>query len=86
MAEPDSLVTQIKKLGEKLDEARAMISQVFIGQDRVVDLALITILSGGHGILVGLPGLGKTQLVETLSIVMGLDGNRLQLFQLFQRG
>ena len=39
MAEPDSLVTQIKKLGEKLDEARAMISQVFIGQDRVVDLA-----------------------------------------------
>ena len=78
MAEPDSLVTQIKKLGEKLDEARAMISQVFIGQDRVVDLALITILSGGHGILVGLPGLGKTQLVETLSIVMGLDGNRVQ--------
>ena len=78
MAELDSLVTQIKKLGEKLDEARAMISQVFIGQDRVVDLALITILSGGHGILVGLPGLGKTQLVETLSIVMGLDGKRVQ--------
>ena len=39
MAEPNSLVTQIKKLGEKLDEARAMISKVFIGQDRVVDLA-----------------------------------------------
>ena len=78
MTEANKLVTQIEKLGEKLDEVRAMISQVFIGQDRVVEQILITLLSGGHAILVGLPGLGKTKLVEALSIVMGVHGNRVQ--------
>ena len=78
MTEANKLVTQIEKLGEKLDEVRAMISQVFIGQDRVVEQILITLLSGGHAILVGLPGLGKTKLVEALSVVMGVDSNRVQ--------
>ena len=78
MTEANKLVTQIEKLGEKLDEVRAMISQVFIGQDRVVEQILITLLSGGHAILVGLPGLGKTKLVEALSVVMGVHGNRVQ--------
>ena len=55
-----------------------MIRGVFIGQERVVDLVLITLLCGGHGVLVGLPGVGKTRLVEALSTVMGLRGNRVQ--------
>ena len=78
MTQADTLVTQIKELSTKLDQARSMIRQIFIGQDRVVDLVLTTLLCGGHGILVGLPGLGKTRLVEALSTVMGLHGNRVQ--------
>ena len=78
MTQADTLVTEIEELSTKLDQARSMIRQIFIGQDRVVDLVLTTLLCGGHGILVGLPGLGKTRLVEALSTVMGLDGNRVQ--------
>ena len=63
MTQADTLVTQIEELSTKLDQARSMIRQIFIGQDRVVDLVLTTLLCGGHGILVGLPGLGKTRLV-----------------------
>ena len=72
------LVPQIEALGEKLVHARESISKRFIGQERVVDLCLATLVSGGHGLLIGLPGLGKTRLVGTLSTVMGLDSNRIQ--------
>ena len=78
MTKADLLITQIEDLSKKLDQSRNMIREVFIGQDRVVDLVLITLLCGGHGVLVGLPGLGKTRLVEALSTVMGLHGNRVQ--------
>lgn len=72
------LVAQIEKLGAKLGEARTSISARFIGQPRVVDLTLTALICGGHAVLIGLPGLGKTRLVDTLSTVMGLDGNRIQ--------
>jgi len=72
------MVVQIEALGEKLGQAKASINRRFIGQERVVDLTLTALLCGGHALLVGLPGLGKTRLVETLSTVMGLDGNRVQ--------
>lgn len=72
------LVTEIEALGEKLIRARDSIARRFIGQERVVDLTLAALVSGGHGLLIGLPGLGKTRLVNTLSTVMGLDGNRIQ--------
>ena len=72
------LVTQIETLGGKLAEARASIAKRFIGQDSVVDLTLTSLLCGGHALLIGLPGLGKTMLVDTLSTVMGLNGNRIQ--------
>jgi MoxR-like ATPase len=78
MSEAEDMVAQIEALGEKLAEAKASITNRFIGQERVVDLTLTALLCGGHGLLVGLPGLGKTRLVETLSTVMGLDGNRVQ--------
>ncbi|MDO7630460.1 MAG: MoxR family ATPase, partial [Loktanella sp.] len=58
--------------------ARASIGKRFIGQPRVVDLTLTALICGGHAVLVGLPGLGKTRLVDTLSTVMGLHGNRIQ--------
>jgi len=72
------LVQEIEALGDKLAAARASVARRFIGQDRVVDLVLSTLLCGGHGLLIGLPGLGKTRLVETLSTVMGLNGARVQ--------
>lgn len=78
MSEPDDLLIEIEALQKKLQQARDSITRQFIGQERVVDLTLSTLLCGGHGLLIGLPGLGKTLLVETLSTVMGLDGNRIQ--------
>jgi MoxR-like ATPase len=78
MSQADNLVEEIETLEAKLAEARASITRRFIGQERVVDLTLTALLCGGHALLIGLPGLGKTRLVETLSTVMGLDGNRVQ--------
>lgn len=78
MPTDEQLVTDIETLGGKLAQARASIAKRFIGQDTVVDLTLASLLCGGHALLIGLPGLGKTRLVDTLSTVMGLNGNRIQ--------
>ncbi|QFS84563.1 ATPase family associated with various cellular activities (AAA) [Roseivivax sp. THAF40] len=78
MAEAEDLVAEIEALEGKLAEAKTAITRRFIGQEQVVDLTLSALLCGGHALLIGLPGLGKTRLVETLSTVMGLDGNRVQ--------
>ncbi len=78
MSDDKDLLAGIENLEERLAEARASITQSFIGQEQVVDLSLATLLSGGHGLLVGLPGLGKTRLVDTLATVMGLNINRVQ--------
>lgn len=78
MTEASDMVADIEQLGEKLARAKTSITSRFIGQERVVDLTLTALLCGGHGLLIGLPGLGKTRLVETLSTVMGLDGKRVQ--------
>ncbi|SFS00498.1 AAA family ATPase [Yoonia litorea] len=78
MAEDADLVAEIEALGTKLAAARDSISARFIGQERVVDLTLSALICGGHAVLIGLPGLGKTRLVDTLSTVMGLKGNRIQ--------
>ncbi len=78
MSDPADLVAEIEALEAKLAEAKASITRRFIGQERVVDLTMTALLCGGHGLLIGLPGLGKTRLIETLSTVMGLHGNRIQ--------
>ncbi|MFT6775185.1 MAG: MoxR-like ATPase, partial [Paracoccaceae bacterium] len=75
---PDDLLPRIEALGETLIAARAQIARRVIGQENVVELALTALLSGGHALLVGAPGLAKTRLVETLGTVMGLQGNRIQ--------
>jgi MoxR-like ATPase len=76
--ETEALVAEIERLGARLAEVKASINRRFIGQGQVVDLVLASILCGGHALLVGLPGLGKTRLVDTLSTVLGLKGNRVQ--------
>ncbi|WP_374307066.1 AAA family ATPase [Methylocella sp.] len=63
---------------DRIGAARAAIETVIFGQARVVEEALATLLAGGHGLLVGVPGLAKTRLVETLGTVLGLDGRRVQ--------
>jgi MoxR-like ATPase len=78
MPDAENLVAEIEILGKKLVAAKASIAQAIIGQDEVVNLSLAAMLSGGHALLMGLPGLGKTLLVDTLSTVMGLNGKRIQ--------
>ena len=66
------------KASDQLQKAKQGVGAVILGQDKVVDLSMAAILSGGHALLVGVPGLAKTLLVETLGTVMGLDGKRIQ--------
>ncbi len=73
-----ALATKIEKIGGLLGKAKKEVAKRVIGQDDVVEQSLITLLSGGHGLLVGVPGLAKTRLVEALGTVMGLDNNRVQ--------
>ena len=76
--EQEHLVVEIEELGDRLAAARASIGKVIFGQTHVVDLSLTTLLSGGHALLIGVPGLGKTRLVETMGLVLGLEDSRIQ--------
>jgi MoxR-like ATPase len=72
------LVDRIEETGAKIQKVREATANVIFGQDRIIDLALITVLSGGHALLIGVPGLAKTSLVETLGAVLGLENKRIQ--------
>jgi MoxR-like ATPase len=74
----DAIVRNAEATLEMIGRAREAIHTVIFGQERVVDLTLVTLLAGGHGLLVGVPGLAKTKLVETLGTVLGLDARRVQ--------
>lgn len=79
VAQADSqLVDRIEEVGAKIGRVRETTSSTIFGQERVIDLALITLLSGGHALLIGVPGLAKTSLVETLGTVLGLENKRIQ--------
>ncbi len=71
-------VDDADRLADRLALVRSRIGEVIYGQQRVVAEVLTALLSGGHALLVGAPGLGKTLLVETLGIVLGLDARRVQ--------
>ncbi|WP_420402266.1 AAA family ATPase [Nisaea sp.] len=71
-------VEKIDALGARMAKARAQVEAVIFGQRDVVDQTLTTVLAGGHALLIGVPGLAKTRLVETLGIVLGLDDKRIQ--------
>jgi MoxR-like ATPase len=77
-ADAAQLINEIEALGHRLRSVRDRIGRVIFGQHDVVDQALITLLAGGHTLLVGVPGLAKTRLVETLGTVLGLDDKRVQ--------
>lgn len=78
MSETESLETRATKASYKLKTAHKAVEQIIFGQDKTITLCLSSILSGGHFLIVGLPGLGKTKLVETLGTVLGLENNRIQ--------
>jgi MoxR-like ATPase len=79
---PIALDTGVAEAAEaalaSIGKARTEIGRAIFGQQEVVDLAIITVLAGGHGLLVGLPGLAKTRLVDTMGTVLGLDARRVQ--------
>src|SRR5438132_935183 len=74
----DMIVRAAESTAVHIRAAKAAIGGVIFGQDRVVEQALVTVLSGGHALLVGVPGLAKTKLVETMGTVLGLEARRIQ--------
>jgi MoxR-like ATPase len=71
-------VVAIQNLVQKRIELKKEISKIIVGQDDVVDQILLSIFSGGHALLVGVPGLAKTLMVNTISQALGLDFKRIQ--------
>ena len=74
----DMIVRAAETTADHVRAAKAAIGTVIFGQDKVVEQALVTILSGGHALLLGVPGLAKTKLVDTMGTVLGLDARRIQ--------
>ncbi|CAM1629402.1 AAA lid domain [Bartonella apihabitans] len=76
--DPAEIIADFDTIKKTFDTLRTTIDKVVFGQSNVVENSIITILSGGHALLVGVPGLAKTRLVETLGTVLGLDQKRIQ--------
>ena len=72
------MASRIDALGEKMATVRDRIGRIIFGQSRVVDQTIITLLAGGHALVIGVPGLAKTRLVETLGVVLGVTAKRVQ--------
>jgi len=75
---PGDLAGVIDSLSQRIELVRRQLGQVIFGQEQTVEQALISILSGGHVLLIGVPGLAKTKLVDSLGTVLGLQANRVQ--------
>lgn len=71
-------VDAAKQLQQSYDALRAEIAKVIVGQDKIVEQLLISLLARGHCLLVGVPGLAKTLLIRTLAEVLELSFNRIQ--------
>src|SRR3979411_1601537 len=74
----DVIVRSAEQVAGKIRAARDAISTVLFGQERGSENTLVTILAGGHALLIGVPGLAKTKLVDTLGTTLGLDAKRIQ--------
>jgi MoxR-like ATPase len=72
------IVARVEAAGDRIQRVQKAVGSVIFGQELVIERTLITILAGGHGLLVGVPGLAKTLLVETLGRTLGLDAKRIQ--------
>src|SRR5579863_6075556 len=74
----DGPAARVERAADTLGKVRKAVGRAIFGQDPVIEQTLVTLLAGGHGLLIGVPGLAKTKLVETLGIVLGLDWKRIQ--------
>jgi len=74
----DDIVGRIEAAGERMKRVHQAAASVIFGQDIVIERTLVTLLAGGHALLIGVPGLAKTLLVETLGKVLGLEAKRIQ--------
>lgn len=72
------MVAEAERALADISRIREGIGRVIFGQESVVERTLVALLAGGHALLVGVPGLAKTKLVETLGVVLGLDSRRIQ--------
>jgi len=77
-ASDDDRVAAVEDLSRRMARVREQTGRVIFGQRETIDEIIVTLLAGGHALLVGVPGLGKTRLVETLGTVLGLDDKRVQ--------
>ncbi|HVM83939.1 MAG TPA: AAA family ATPase, partial [Candidatus Binatia bacterium] len=68
----------MERIGKRLEQVRRNIGQVIFGQEQTIEQSLVSILAGGHVLLIGVPGLAKTKLVDCLGRVLGLDTRRVQ--------
>lgn len=78
MSNYSSDVEAAKALAAKYEQLRSEIGKVIVGQDKVIETILISIFSNGHSLLVGVPGLAKTLLVQTIADALDLDFKRIQ--------
>jgi MoxR-like ATPase len=74
----EAIVSRIEAASERIQRVQKSASAVIFGQEQVIERSLVTILAGGHALLIGVPGLAKTLLVETLGKILGLDAKRIQ--------
>ncbi|ENP85855.1 hypothetical protein C973_01470 [Brucella abortus CNGB 759] len=77
-ANPEQIVAEAERALADIARIRESIGTVIFGQEKVIERTLVAVLAGGHALLVGVPGLAKTKLVETLGTVLGLSGQRIQ--------
>jgi len=77
-ADPDAVLAAFADCAASLGTARDAVRKRLIGQDEVIDQCLAALLAGGHALIVGVPGLGKTRLVEALGLALGLSTRRIQ--------
>jgi MoxR-like ATPase len=71
-------VTAVENLVKKHQELKKEIAKVIVGQEKVVEQILLSIYTGGHSLLIGVPGLAKTLMVNTIAQTLGLDFKRIQ--------
>jgi MoxR-like ATPase len=72
------MIAEAERALADISRIREGVGRVIFGQESVIERTLVALLAGGHALLVGVPGLAKTKLVETLGIVLGLDARRIQ--------
>ncbi|MBQ0708884.1 MULTISPECIES: MoxR family ATPase [unclassified Ochrobactrum] len=77
-ANPEQIVAEAERALADIARIKASVGTVIFGQENVIERTLVAVLAGGHALLVGVPGLAKTKLVETLGTVLGLSGQRIQ--------